>query len=103
MFNQNKIPCSSWWKQKNILKQHLAQAQFLKSRDTSSCLVIGCPVDVEELDNVGMWSELLQKYDLSKGSLRVRSITKGVENFLHGNHRPGFYDQTQEFSIFHKD
>ena len=55
--------------------------------DEESCLVVGRPVHVEQLDDVGVGAELLQKDNFAKSSLSIRSIAKGVENLLDRHHR----------------
>jgi hypothetical protein len=66
---------------------------LLTSTQVSPCLVVGGPVNVEQLDDVGMGAKLLEEDDLAKSSLCVCSVAKGVENLLHGDDGAGFSER----------
>ena len=44
------------------------------------------PVDVEQLDDVGVVAELLEEDDLAEGALGVRLVAERVKDLLHRDH-----------------
>ena len=71
------------------LPNHVVEVRVHELEDQVEVAVILRPMDVEQLDNVGVVAEGLEESDLPERPLGIRLVSEGVKDLLHGNHTTG--------------
>lgn len=68
---------------------NMMQIRVHELKDQIQIVIVVCPMDIEQLDDVRMVAELPEEDDFAECALRVSAVAEGVVNAFHRNDAAG--------------